>query len=124
MHGFTDDKSKWNLGTWTKGIVLHSSIKPALAYDDEGIASNFPNKYIGVVSLGFAARKLSEALAAYPTPSLVWEVINRIDDGKELTELEQEMAAMISNVFFQNETIYVVFNKKPQEQMSFLFKGA
>jgi len=124
MHGFTDDKSKWNLGTWTEGLVQHSSIKPALAYDDEGIASNFPNKYIGVVSLNYATRKLSEALAAYPTPSLVWEVINRIDKGKELTESQQEMAAMISNVFFQNETIYVVFNKKPRETMGLLFKGA
>lgn len=124
MHGFTDDKSKWNLGTWTSGIVLHSSIKPALAYDDEEIASKFPNKYIGVVSLNYTTRKLSEALAAYPTPSLVWEMINISDNGKELTESEQEMAAMISNVFFQNETIYVVFNKKPREQMRFLFKGA
>ena len=123
MYGFTDDKSKWNLGTWANVIVVSSTIKPALACNDDKIASDFSNKYIGEVS-PLAYSGLSEALTAYPTPALIWEVVNWTDKGKELTESGQEMAAMISNVFFQNEKIYVVFNKKPTESIHLLIKGA
>ena len=122
LYGFSDDKSKWNLGTWETLTISKLDVKPGLGWNDDLIASEFPYKYVSR-SDAFS-EGLLQVLGASFRPVLSWEVVNYQDSETELTEDMQEDAAKISSVFFQNEHIYVVFNQKPNNNITLILKGA
>ena len=122
MYGFRDDKSKWNLGQWAMQYVSPTSgtLKAGLEWDDNVIIATFPDKYVAKVT---PVPQLLQTLGEYPNPSLIWEVINS-SGTKELNERQQEDAAKIIDVFFQNQNIYVILKQKLKDDIYLLIKGA
>ena len=122
MYGFNDDKSKFNLGNWIIISVPDEYFLPGIASNDTVISGNFPTKYVQKINVS-ERLYLSQVLGGIESPTLAWEVTDA-QGRRELTETEQENAAKISSVFFQNENIYIVADEKPYADMYILIKGA
>lgn len=124
MYGFTNDKSNWNLGSWSQVKITRQEFTPGVASEDYFVQTKFPTKYIGEIEVEDAA--LLQVLGESQKPTLLWGLINGVimNGNGELTESQSEDALKISTVFFQNEKIYVVMNQLPDDDMYFIFKGA
>lgn len=121
MYGFTDDKSKWNLGSYSAVRVNYLLFKPGIASEDYNVYHYFPDKYVAAIDV--EETELLQVLGESKEPTLIWEVINT--ENGDLTETQSENAAKIDTVFFQNEKIYIVLNQAPiGGVIDFIFKGA
>lgn len=126
MNGFTEDKSKWNLGTCTDALMnmfSREGIQPGIRLDDE-FANQFPDKYVCILK-DFdyrGARDIAQVLGESKDPALVWDIQG---GNTGLTEDQQEIASCIENVFFQNLKIYIIFKKYPATMsLTLRLKGA
>lgn len=126
MNGFTEDKSKWNLGTCTTALMNFLSregIQPGIKLDDE-FANSFPDKYVCILKdfSNKGAKDLAQILGETNNPALVWDMQG---GNTGLTEDQQEIVSCIENVFFQNLKIYIIFKKYPTTlSLTLRFKGA
>ena len=126
MNGFTEDKSKWNLGTCTTALMNYLSregIQPGIRLNDE-FANQFPDKYVCILEDFYSkgSRDIAQVLGESEDPALVWDIQG---GNTGLTEDQQEIASCIENVFFQNLKIYIILKKYPATMsLTLRLKGA
>lgn len=127
MYGFTDDKSKWRLGTWMWINISRQLFTPGIVSEDSEIAARFPDKF--VFKMEITNGNLKQMCAEVKNPALVWDVIHddlgthRIYGLYELTEDEQEDAVLLENVFFQNNYLYFIAKAQPAGVINVRIKG-
>lgn len=126
MYGVTGDKSQWNLGNWTYlGCNRYLFIAGVCSTDAE-IVARFPDKFVYKAPLS-GWPYMQQVCGEVQNPSIIWDVIHY--DGNayglyDLTEDEQEDAAIIEDVYFQNEYVYIVAKEAPLKKVFLRFKGA
>lgn len=113
MYGFTEDKSRWNLGGWAVLTLYKSNFKPGIESDNANIAAYKPTKYVCEIDITNGNYKYLEAvLGETLNPMLIWAEITGgsnygLNDNNETVEAN---GALIEDVYFQNQKIYVIAN--------------
>lgn len=128
MYAINDDKSFFNLGAWAVMQCERTDFVPGITLSDATLASKLKNKFVKTRSVsGFP---IAVAICQGITePCPWWDVIHHdVSTGYfgpvNLTEDEQEDAAVIENVFFSNDNIYIVASEQPINRVYVRFKGA
>lgn len=128
MFAINEDKSFFNLGEWAVMTLNKGSFVPGITLSDASLAQKLANKFVNVhTTSGWG---IAIAICKGITePCPVWDVIHHDDNTSYygpvgLTEEEQENAAVIEDVFFSNDNIYIVASEEPLDKMYIRFKGA
>ena len=134
MYGITEDKSQWNLGLWITVLLNRSDFGPGIGVSDPMIAEKCARKYVAQYlfnTSGTVYHVLEQICGEYTKPALIWDVVHQNNDGtgyghglENLTEREQEDAAIIEDVYFKNEQLYVVAKEMPLGKVLIRIKGA
>ena len=129
MYGFTNDKSKWNLGNYTYFLAQPGDFRVGVAFNTQVINENFPGKYVKRVHKSILSLTIESILNEIDNPALIWDIAHYesgtgISTPEELTELEQESAMFIENVFFSNDYIFVVSSRPIKTTLAIRLKGA
>ena len=129
MYGFTNDKSKWNLGNYLYFLAEPDDFRVGAAFNNQVINENFPGKYVNGAHKSQLSVAIEKVLNEIDNPALIWDVAHYesgtgITAPEELTELEQESAMFIENVFFSNDYIYVVSSRPIKTPLAIRLKGA
>ena len=129
MYGFTNDKSKWNLGNYLYFLAQPGDFRVGAAFNNQVINENFPGKYVKGAHKSTLSGAIEKVLNEIDNPALIWDVAHYesgtgITTPEELTELEQESAMFIENVFFSNDYIYVVSSRPIKTPLAIRLKGA
>lgn len=128
MYGIAEDKSQWNIGNWTYLGCNRYSFVPGVISGDAEVVARFPDKFVYKAPLSgwpYMQRVCGEVL----NPSIIWDVIHYDQSTNayglyDLTEDEQEDAAIIEDVYFANEYVYIVAKEMPIKKVFIRFKGA
>lgn len=127
MYAFTDDKSKWNVGTWYYLQIARQNFVAGIISSDSEVQQKFPDKFVFKYDISNWAGMRS-VCGGYGVPALIWDTLRYGTDGVyglgELTEDEQEDAAIVEDVFFQNENLYIITSVQPINTICVRFKGA
>lgn len=128
MYAINRDKSYYDLGVWYWINISRQLFEPGIASADAEIAARFPNKFVYKHPVTNGTIKLM--CAETRNPALIWDMIHddlgshRAYGLYELTEDEQEDAALLENVFFQNNYIYFIAKEQPAGVINVRIKGA
>lgn len=128
MYGISEDKSQWNLGDWTYLGCERYYFIPGVSSDDSEVVARFPNKFVYKAPLS-GWPYMQQVCGEVGNPALAWDVIHYDSSTYayglyDLTEDEQEDAAIIEDVYFQNEFLYIVAKEMPIKKVFIRFKGA
>ena len=123
MYGFTEDKSKWNLGSWNYIFLNSNGWSAGIESSDSNIATNYADKWIYEQDMS-STPYFAQALGEVPNPALIWDVVGTVYGMTPMLELQQEIYADIEDVFFQNQKIYVVANSRINLGCNLRVKGA
>ncbi len=108
MHGFTEDKSQWNLGDWTVLSIPQSGFKPGIESTNDNIAKNKPTKYVCEIDIS-NNKYLQQVLGEVQNPMPIWgEITGGTNYGFADNETVEANSELIEDVYFQNEKIYVI----------------
>ena len=129
MYGFTNDKSKWNLGNYLYFLAQPGEFRVGATFNNQIVNENFPGKYVKSAPAVMLSIAIENVLKEIDNPALIWDVAHYesgtgITTPEELTELEQESAMFIENVFFSNDYIYVVSSRPIKTPLAIRLKGA
>ena len=129
MYGFTNDKSKWNLGEYGFFLAAPADFKAGITYSgDSAVLNNYIDKYVKKVAVSTLPTNIQMMLNQIDNPALIWDVAHYntgvITGPNELTELEQESAIYIEDVFCSNDYVYVIASGQIRTSLAIRFKGA
>lgn len=110
MYAFTEDKSQWNIGDWIVLSLPKESFKPGIESDNDNIAKNKATKYVCEIDIASSDNNyLKQVLGAVSNPMLIWaEITGGSNYGFGENETVEGNGALIEDVYFQNQKIYVI----------------
>ena len=128
MYGFTDNKSKWNLGSWGGFGVSRESFKIGALSSNNKVANAFPDKYVAEIDVSSLSITIQCILGEVSSPiALVTETCGSIYSGTAIipaSDDEKKGFEVIEGVYVQNQKIYFVAKSKPFKELVFVIKGA
>lgn len=110
MYAFTEDKSQWNVGNWVVLSLSQADFKPGIESTNDNIAKNKATKYVCEIDIASSDNAyLKRVLGEILNPMLIWaEVLGSSSYGFYENEIVESNGALIEDVYFQNQKIYVV----------------
>ena len=114
MYAFTEDKSQWNVGNWAVLSLPKDDFKPGIESTNDNIAKNKATKYVCEIDVASSDNAyLKRILGEVLNPMLIWaEITGASSYGFTENEVVETNGALIEDVYFQNQKIYVI-SKEP-----------